>query len=63
MIIDKLYLKKFGKFENKEIDFSSRLNIFMGKNEAVKSTISTALKLFSIPNLTAEVNTKRTIFP
>lgn len=63
MIIDKLYLKKFGKFENKEIDFSSRLNIFMGKNEAGKSTISTALKTFFYTELNGGGKYKKNYIP
>ena len=63
MLIDKLYLKKFGKFENKEIDFSSRLNIFMGKNEAGKSTISTALKTFFYTELNGGGKYKKNYIP
>lgn len=63
MIIDKLYLKKFGKFENKEIDFSPSLNIFMGNNEAGKSTISTALKTFFYTELNGGGKYKKNYIP
>lgn len=63
MIIDKLYLKKFGKFENKEIEFSPRLNIFMGNNEAGKSTISTALKTFFYTELNGGGKYKKNYIP
>ncbi len=63
MIIDKLYLKKFGKFENKEIEFSPNLNIFMGNNEAGKSTISTALKTFFYTELNGAGKYKKNYIP
>ncbi|MEM5947117.1 AAA family ATPase [Spirochaetia bacterium 38H-sp] len=42
MSLDSLFLKKFGKFENKGFDFKD-FNLFFGKNEAGKSTLADAL--------------------
>ncbi|MDO5717896.1 MAG: AAA family ATPase [Tissierellia bacterium] len=42
--IDKLYLSSFGKFQQKEIDFTEGFNIVYGENEAGKSTIHAFLK-------------------
>ncbi len=39
MKIKKLNLTSYGKFENKEINFTDGLNIICGKNEAGKSTV------------------------
>jgi hypothetical protein len=39
LIIRKIYLHSFGKFEEKEIVFDPRLNIIFGLNEAGKSTL------------------------
>lgn len=39
MIIKKLYISSFGKFKNKEIDLSAKMNVIYGLNEAGKSTI------------------------
>lgn len=55
MIIRKINLKNYGKFENKEFSFSDKLNIIYGENESGKSTISTALKTF----LYSEINQKK----
>ncbi len=40
MIINHLNLISFGKFKNKELDFSDSLNIVYGSNESGKSTVS-----------------------
>lgn len=63
MIINKLYLKKFGKFENKEIEFSPKLNIIYGTNESGKSTIATALKTFFYTDLTGKGKYKKNGIP
>jgi uncharacterized protein YhaN len=39
MVIKKLYLTSFGKFDNLEIDLSSGMNVIYGLNEAGKSTV------------------------
>lgn len=39
MIIKKLFLTSFGKFENYEVDFTKGVNVIYGLNEAGKSTI------------------------
>ncbi len=39
MIIKKLILTSFGKFENKEINLNKEINIIYGENEAGKTTI------------------------
>ncbi|MBC7959565.1 MAG: AAA family ATPase, partial [Vallitaleaceae bacterium] len=39
MIIKKLILKSFGKFQNKTIDLQSGMNLFLGENESGKSTL------------------------
>ena len=63
MIINKLFLKKYGKFENKEFLFSPNLNIFMGKNESGKSTISTALKTLFYADLNGKGKYKKNFIP
>ncbi len=37
--INKLQINAFGKIENKEIEFSEKINVVYGKNEAGKSTL------------------------
>ncbi len=39
MYLNKLLLKDFGKFNNKEIDLKSGLNLIYGENEAGKTTV------------------------
>ena len=39
MIINKLYVKNFGKFNNKEIELKEGINVVFGLNEAGKSTV------------------------
>ncbi len=39
MKINKLQINAFGKIENKEIEFSEKINVVYGKNEAGKSTL------------------------
>lgn len=52
MIIKNLNLLSFGKFKNKELDFSDSLNIIYGSNESGKSTISAFIEamLYSYPS-------------
>ena len=63
MIINKLSLKKYGKFENKEFNFAPGINIFYGKNETGKSTIATALKTFFYTELTGKQGFKKNYVP
>lgn len=44
MKIRELYLKNFGKFQNKRIVFHDGINIFYGENESGKTTIHTFIK-------------------
>ncbi len=44
MIIKKLKVKSFGKFKDFEIEFSPKLNIVYGENEAGKSTLQSFIK-------------------
>ena len=39
MIINRLILKNFGKFQGKEIELKEGINILFGENESGKSTI------------------------
>lgn len=43
MMIEKMSIKNFGKFEELNIDFSSQMNIICGNNSAGKSTVLKAL--------------------
>ncbi len=43
-LINKLVLKDFGKFKEREIDFNSGLNIIVGDNEKGKTTLFEAIK-------------------
>ena len=63
MIIKNLFLKKFGKFENKEFEFSPKFNIFYGKNESGKSTIATSLKALFYTDLTGKGKFKKNYVP
>ncbi|SHI95001.1 DNA repair exonuclease SbcCD ATPase subunit [Dethiosulfatibacter aminovorans DSM 17477] len=60
MIINRLNLLNFGKFKDKEIDFSNGINLIYGHNEAGKSTmhkfIEGMLYGFHISNGNAENN-------
>ena len=40
MYLNKLLLKDFGKFNNKEIELKSGVNLIYGPNEAGKTTLS-----------------------
>lgn len=44
MIINRLILKNFGKFQGKEIELKEGINILFGKNESGKSTIHVFLQ-------------------
>ena len=44
MIIRKLQLRNFGKFQNKEILLKEGINIIYGENESGKSTIHSFLQ-------------------
>ena len=49
MIIRKLQLRNFGKFQNKEILLKEGINIIYGENESGKSTIHSFLQsMFSV---------------
>lgn len=63
MIINKLNLRNFGKFENKELEFGNGLNIIYGENEAGKSTVSTALKTWFYTEHSAKNKYKRSYIP
>ncbi len=63
MIINKLLFKKYGKFENREFNFTPGINIFFGKNESGKSTIATALKTFFYTDLNSKGKYKRSFIP
>jgi DNA repair exonuclease SbcCD ATPase subunit len=43
MLISRILLKNFGKFENFECDFTPGLNLIKGPNEAGKSTLANAI--------------------
>lgn len=45
MIIEKLHLKHFGKFENLDLELDSSFTVLYGKNEDGKSTILDAIQL------------------
>lgn len=53
MKIDRIHLAHFGKFRDKELEFSEGLNIIYGSNEAGKTTLHTAVKTIFYP-LTAK---------
>ena len=63
MIIKNLNLRSFGKFKDKKIDFGNRFNIVYGKNEAGKSTVSTAIKTYFYPDITVKKKYKRNCVP
>ena len=63
MIINKLNLRSFGKFNNKIIDFGDRINIVYGENEAGKSTVSTALKTYFYSELSLKKKYKKNCIP
>lgn len=44
MVIKKICLDSFGKFNNKVVDFSEGVNILYGENEAGKTTLHTFIK-------------------
>lgn len=44
MKINKLFVGSFGKLKEREFDFSDRINVVYGKNEAGKSTLSAFIK-------------------
>lgn len=44
MIIKKICLDNFGKFNNKVVDFSEGINLLYGENEAGKTTLHTFIK-------------------
>ena len=44
MIINRLILKNFGKFQGKEIELKEGINILFGENESGKSTIHVFLQ-------------------
>ena len=44
MIINRLILKNFGKFQGKEIELKEGINILLGENESGKSTIHVFLQ-------------------
>ena len=44
MILLSLYINGFGKFKNKELKFTEKMNIVYGYNEAGKSTIFMFIK-------------------
>ncbi|NLZ82418.1 MAG: AAA family ATPase [Clostridiales bacterium] len=50
MVINRLSLKYFGRFQNQEIELKAGINLIYGENEAGKSTIHTFIKgmLFGI---------------
>lgn len=45
MIVKKLKIRNFKKFENKEFDFNDDINIIVGDNESGKSTLLEAIEL------------------
>lgn len=49
MKIDRIHLDCFGKFREKELEFSEGLNIIYGDNEAGKTTLHTAIKTIFYP--------------
>lgn len=53
MKIDRIHLDRFGKFCDKDLEFSKGLNIIYGNNEAGKTTLHTAIKTIFYP-LTAK---------
>ena len=44
MILNKLLLKSFGKFQNREIVLKEGINVVYGENESEKSTMHTFLR-------------------
>ena len=44
MILNKLLLKSFGKFQNREIVLKEGINVVYGENESGKSTMHTFLR-------------------
>ena len=44
MIIEKISIGKFGKFENKTLVFSEGINLIEGENESGKSTVFAFLR-------------------
>lgn len=63
MKIDRIHLDRFGKFCDKDLEFSKGLNIIYGNNEAGKTTLHTAIKTIFYP-LTAKSkeNQEKTCF-
>ena len=44
MIINKLEIKNFGKFHEKQVKFGSGINVVYGENESGKSTLHTFIR-------------------
>lgn len=63
MIINKINLRNFGKFNNKVIEFGDRMNIVYGENEAGKSTLSTAIKAYFYTEMSAKKKYKKNCIP
>ena len=51
MIIEKIHIKSFGMITDMALDFSDDINVFVGRNEAGKSTVAAFIKymLYGFP--------------
>lgn len=50
MYINKLLLKEFGKFNNKEIRLKKGLNLIYGANESGKTTVKEFIRWYVVWN-------------
>lgn len=62
MIVDKIVLKNFRKYESLELDFKNRLSVIVGKNRSGKTSILDAIS-FSLNSFVSAVLQKRTTIP
>lgn len=62
MIVDKLVLKNFRKYESLELDFENRLSVIVGKNRSGKTSIMDAIS-FSLNSFVSALLQKRTTIP
>ena len=51
MTIEKIHIKSFGMITDMSLDFSDDINVFVGRNEAGKSTVAAFIKymLYGFP--------------